>query len=212
MELVQERIQTQESITTKEAQEHNAQIKERYRRLQNEVADQFNTEYTPTMQASVAETAHTVYAPTMNFTSTVAQNPTVTEFVRKELDSALFSTEKFERFQATEEVALSNVSPTLVTDVAQNTASSTVAETSYSLTTFAKLAMAIFAVVVVAMLTLVGINSSLIAQKNMQIEMLQERKIELLEKSEELQRRIADAISEESIREYALSQGMVPRG
>ena len=43
----------------------------------------------------------------------------------------------------------------------------------------------------------------------MQIRDLEMQRDELIEKSEEIQRRIQEATSEEAITEYALSQGMI---
>ena len=82
-------------------------------------------------------------------------------------------------------------------------------EAQYSLSSMAKIVMAAFACVIVAMMTLICVNTYAINQKRMRIEELETQKAELVERSQEIQRRIENATSEETIREYAESQGMV---
>ena len=69
--------------------------------------------------------------------------------------------------------------------------------------------MAIFATVVVMMLTLICVNTQIIQRKSMQLRNLEQQREELVNRNEEIQRRIENAQSEETIREYALSQGMI---
>ena len=85
-------------------------------------------------------------------------------------------------------------------------------EESYSLSSFAKLIMAAFTLAVVAMLTLACINTQTIQSKSIRLQNLEEKRQELLEKNEEIQRRIEEAKSDEVIREYATSQGMIQNG
>ena len=82
-------------------------------------------------------------------------------------------------------------------------------EVQYSLSNAAKTVIVTFAVAIVGMLTLIGVNTNAINQKRMNIEALETRKAELVEMSESGQERIQQATSEDTIREYAESQGMV---
>lgn len=196
-----------------EREVHNAQIKERYRQLQNAVADQFATS-TETNYQPVSNYAPTApaYAPIASSTPVMEQEPVVTEYVRTMDNSALFSAEKFDRVRSfeREEVTTAHIEPTLVADVTNEMTTQVV--DCYSLSPLAKLVMAVFAVVVVAMMTLICVNTYKIQQKNIRLQNLEEKREELMEKNEELQRRIEEARSEKTIREYAESQGMIQIG
>lgn len=203
MESVREKLQTQLS-ETEEAQRHNAMIQERYRRLQNAVADQFAEE----TQEHVAEKATNISVPEKTSlyispsnvnTAALEQTPRVTEYFSLS-SSPLFTTEKFERMQ-TEEV----MAPVEVAKPVQ--AVSTALQPQYALSSVAKVVMAVFTLVIVAMLTLICINTQLINQKTARIQELEERKEQLMGQYEELQERIELARSEETILEYAQSQG-----
>ena len=61
----------------------------------------------------------------------------------------------------------------------------------------------------VLMFSMVGINTQIIKNNAKQIKNLEKVRKQLMEKNEELQTRIEMAQSEETIREYALSQGMI---
>ena len=192
--------------------EHNAQISERYRMLQNAIEDQFAT---PTNNGVYQATAtyapsQTVFVPTFTApTQSVEQKPVVTEYVRTGVsDSAIFTAEKFDRFQSVEQ----NVAPAYVGETVSVIEEAVVVEESYSLSAFAKVVMAIFTLVVVAMLALACINTQTIEMKSIRLQNLEEKRQELMEKNEEIQRRIEEAKSEETIREYALSQGMIQNG
>lgn len=189
----------------KQAELHNAQINERYKRLQNAEADQF-------AQKTVDETAYTVRAsvltsnaPVLENTTITEQNPQITEFVHERVDAPVFTTEKFERTitaptaQAPIEIPMQ--APVYTASVAK--------QAQYSLSTMAKVVMAAFAAVVILMLTLICVNTQTIERKSLQIRNLEQQREELIEKNEEVQRRIQEAQSEEAITEYALSQGMI---
>ena len=203
MELVREKTFTNVDVNT-EAQQHNAMIKERYLRLQNAIADQL-AEDTHTNDERVSE-AYTVVAaeqslyisPSEARPGALEQAPQVTEYVAPATASAVFTTEKF------------NAMPTATVKPAQVTAVAT--EAHYSLTPFAKVAMAVFTFVIVAMLTMICVNTNLIRQKNIKIKNLEQKKEQLMEQNEEIQRRIEDMTTEEAIRSYAESQGMIWMG
>ena len=216
MELVLDRPTTTQSVETNEAQEHNALIKERYRKLQSTEADQFAT---PSHTANTYQTAtvnpqaSTVYAPMFGSTATVEQTPHVTEYVRH-MESTLFTTEKFEKVE--NEVSQETV-PTFVADVTTNAPAMTTAiapatREGYGLNSFAKFMLGVFAAVVVCTMTMICVNTAKIQQKTIRLRNLEEKRQELIEKNEEIERRIADAKSEETIRQYAESQGMVQLG
>ena len=79
----------------------------------------------------------------------------------------------------------------------------------YGISSYAKKILLTFGTVVTVMLAVIGINSQIIRQKNMRINQLEERRQELLEENAEIQARIEKAQSEETIRQYAESHGMV---
>lgn len=223
MELIRENTQTQLSSAELEREKHNAMIKERYKQLQNAEASQF-AEKTYTEEKRVAETAYAnVEAPekpalyispnnNMN-AATLEQMPKVTEYI-SQVASALFTPERFERMQSFEEeetvAHVATATPVIAPMPVQ--AAAVKVEAQYSLSSFAKMAMAVFTLVIVAMLTLICINTSIINQKAARIESLEQQKEQLLAESEAVQQRIAEAKSEETIREFAESQGMVQVG
>lgn len=210
MDLVLDERITQTTTTEQEARNHNAQIKERYRRLQSAEADQFASdisERTETRASVITPEAPVYTAPVTE------QAPTVTEFVTPREASAVFTTEKFERIQDMEQPATYAPVEIAHTPVQSPAAVATTAtEVGYSLSTFAKTVMAVFAMVVVAMLTLICINTHILNQKSVRLKNLEEKRDQLVEQNAELQERIEIAQSYETIRQYAESHGMVQAG
>ncbi len=205
MELVREEMQTQLSSAELEAQKHNAMIKERYRRLQNAEADQFAAvENAVRAETPVQEEPALYISPSAVNTAVLEQAPTVTEYISPTA-SALFTTEKFERMTAYEE-------PTVQAAPVIKTAAAVSTQAQYSLSPLAKAVMAVFTFVIVAMLTMICVNTHMLSQKRIKIKNLEEKKEQLVEQYEDIQRRIEAAQSEETIRDYALSQGMVQTG
>ena len=205
MEAVRERMNTQ-LTEIEEAQKHNAMINERYRRLQNAVADQFSND--TTAQETEKANAETVAEETPLYispsnTASLEQVPSVTEYVAPAA-AALFTTQKFEAIQSYE---TANATPVEFT--APVKATETAVEAHYSLTPLAKIVMAVFTFVIVAMLTLICVNTQIIRQKKIQLKNLEEKKEQLMEQSEEIQRRIEAARSEETIRQYAAENGLL---
>lgn len=203
MEAVRERMHTQ-LTEQEEAQKHNAMINERYLRLQNAVADQFSNETIAedtNVNAEAVVEEKPLYISPSNVAS-LEQVPSVTEYVAPTA-AALFTTQKFEAVQAYEQA---NATP--VEFAAPTKATETVEEVHYSLTPLAKIVMAVFTFVVVAMLTLICVNTHIIRQKKIQLKNLEQKKEQLMEQSEEIQRRIEAARSEEAIRQYALENGL----
>ncbi|MBE7077353.1 MAG: hypothetical protein E7377_01460 [Clostridiales bacterium] len=213
MDLLREHTQAQLSEVELEAQKHNAMIKERYRRLQNAVAEQLATEIREEETKNVAdvitpEKPSLYISPAAINTAVLEQTPQVTEYVSPAAD-ALFTTKKFENMQAYNETQAVSApvefaKPTVTAEA--------VKEVSYSLTPFAKVVMAIFTLVIVAMLTLICVNTQVIHRNNIRIKNLEEKKEQLMEEYQDIQERIEAAKSEETIRQYAESQGMVWAG
>ncbi len=171
----------------KEAELHNAQIAERYKRLQN----------AESMQFSEPSAATPVLTPTIEKT---VEEPQITHYTREKIDSPVFTTEKFERAETV-------IAPTQMQ--APIAVQSTAVAEQYSLSRMAKMVMAAFAAVVVFMLTLICVNTQIINRQSVRIRNLEEKRDELVERNEEIQARIELAQSEETIREYAISQGMI---
>lgn len=209
MELVLDQQTTKLTNEEIEAREHNAKIRERYRRLQNAEASQFAEETVAPRASMIAPEAPVYYSPVVDNVATVEQAPQITEYVREEIASSVFTTEKFNTLpeigeQAPVNAQMEEIAPTYV---APATVSATAAVAQYSLTAFAKIVMAAFAMVIIAMLSLIAVNSYSIKQKTIRLQNLEKQRQELVDQTEELQRRIDEARSEETIRAYAQEQG-----
>lgn len=200
MELVRER-QTIE-FTNVKAQQHNAQISERYRLLQSAEADQFS-------QVTYANEATARTAPTVEETPVLEQMPHVTDFVHESPVSPIFTAEKFESLMATPEVKEA-VETVVIPVIEQKAKEVTAVAEHYSLSNFAKFVIAAFAAIVIALLSLIAYNSQIIHQKRIQIDGLEARREQLLQEQQELEARIAMAQDEATILQWAESQGMVP--
>ena len=205
MELLREREELQVNTVDTAAQAHNAQIRERYRKLQNAEADQFaeSAQRAANEQAIVSERPAVYAAPVTDQVPVVEQTPVVTEFIHEKLEAPVFTTEKFERAEQ-KQTPVEVIQPTYVAPVTSVAVST---QTQYSLTPFAKMVMAAFTLIVVAMLTLICINTQIIRQKSVRLKNLEEQRQELMERSEEIQRDIENATSEDAIRAYAAAQG-----
>lgn len=210
-----------------EREQHNAAIKERYRKLFDAVEDQI----TPTQEENVT-TTYTPVAPSYTETHTrqsmpvetyvrettpvVEQAPEVKEYVPSPLAEPLFTTEKYEKIAnyygqkafAPVEVQAPVVVEAPVVEKA-TTVKATATTAQYSLTPMAKFAMALFTIVVVAMLVLIGINTRTIEQKTMQLNALETQKQELVQTRGEIQERIRQLQTEESILERAQAAGLI---
>ena len=218
MEVVREREAVQVTNAELEAQQHNAQISERYRRLQNAVADQFTSQtYTAPVQASVSTLERTTYATPVQDTPVVEQVPQVTDYVSESISSSVFTAEKFNSVEIGNETAMSvaTVAPTYIAPVVEQAPTTAVevgTQSQYALTPLAKVVMAVFAVVVVGMTSLIGVNSNIIEQKKMKIKNLEKQRQQLIEQHAEIQERIEIAQSEETILEWAKEQGLMQAG
>lgn len=210
-----ENERTQTLTQDREAELHNAGINERYRRLAAAEERQFGESNATetTVRASVLAPERPAFtAPIAENIPAIEQIPTVTEYVRTRVESPVFTTEKFGGI--TEEAPVAVQTPV---EMPTQTAAAAVAavavsqEAQYSLSRMAKIVMAAFATLVAVMLAVICINTQIISQKTLQLKALEAQRAELLEENAEIQNRIAQARSEEAIREYAKSQGMIER-
>jgi cell division protein FtsL len=134
--------------------------------------------------------------------------PQITQYVPKRAEMPVFTTEKFSAVEnRVEEMPVQAVQA--VQAPVEVYTSAAVQQEEYMLTGMAKKALAIFGATVVAMLSMICVNSYVIRQKTIRIQNLEQKKEQLLEANEEIQRRLEAAMSDETIAEYAQSQGMI---
>ena len=143
----------------------------------------------------------------MENTPAVEQAPVVTEYVRTYAESPVFTTEKFGA--VSEETPVAVQMPVEMPAQAPVQAVAVSVEAQYSLSHMAKMVLATFLAVVTVMLAVICVNTHLINQKTLQLQTLEARNAELVEENTAIQNRIAKARSEEAIRDYAISQGMI---
>ncbi len=199
-----ERVQTMNA--QKIAEEHNAMIKERYRRLQDAEAEQF---------ASLAENTYaqpraSVFAPAApSFVSApaVEQMPQVTEFVQARVEAPVFSNS----VQAEAVASVVAPAPVAPMQVAVYTPAQAAVEsqTEYSFSPVAKKVLMAVAATATIMLSIIGINSGIIKRNNVRLKNLREQEQTLAEENAELQARIEAATSEDTIMQYAQEHGMI---
>ena len=216
MGLVSEYQRTQLTNADVEAQKHNAQIRERYNRLLSAEADQLASEtyaQTPVseVRASVlASEAPVNVTPVTADTPVLEQVPQVTEFVREQVASSVFTTEKFERLQENNPVMNSavaeTIAPTYVAPVFQSAATAAVEVEQYSLSSFAKKVIAGVGAAVVALVSIIGLNTQIIGNKEAELRQLRSRQQELVNENARVQEEIEIATSEDTIRAWAQQQ------
>ncbi len=213
METLLEYERTQELTATREAELHNAGIKERYRRLRDAEERQFGETTTQETNATDYTVRASVLAPErpVETKPVDVQAPTVTEYVRTRVESPVFTTEKFNALPQETPVAM-QAPIEIPTAQAPASTAAIAREVQYSLSQMAKTVMAAVAAVVVMMLVAICINTHIINIKTAQLQALETRRAELTEQNAEIQNRIQKAKSEQSIREYAESQGMIENG
>ena len=191
---------------TQEEQErelHNAMIAEKYQEILGVVEGQIEKEpvfATTQIYAPVEE--KTNVTPSYSAPNT-QHTPHVTEYVPSNLAATLFTTETLDRIAP--QPAMTMAAPQSV--VKEEVLS--VTEPSYSLTPMAKAVMAIFATTVVVMLSMIGANTMTIKRKNLRLKNLEEKKQELMERNEEIQRYIQELQTEDSIIQRATDAGLL---
>jgi cell division protein FtsL len=193
---------------TQEDQEralHNSKINERYREILGTVEGQFGTEepemnVAPVLDAPIVETRPNAPA--------VEQTPRVTEYTPTGPAASLFTTETLDRMSS--QPVEDTFAPTVIMPQAVEAVAPVVEkEATYSLTPMAKVVMAVFAATVIIMLALIGVNSQTIQRKSIRLKNLEEKKQELVERNEEVQRYIAELQTEESILQRATEAGIL---
>ena len=193
------------TVTTEE-ERHNAMISERYRKLLNAIDDQYSSE-TPVVTQNAYAPVYTQEAPvSVDNTPTMEQVPQVTEYAPSQVAASVFTAEKFDRMAEADDFVSApavNEAPKTVVRAA------TAAQVSYSLTPLAKIVLEAFTVLVTLMLTFLGINSQIIQRKTLRLKNLEEKKQELMERTEEIQRYIAELQTEESILQRATEAGLI---
>ena len=185
-----------------QAQKHNDSINENFLKIKNLVHSQFDEDEvqdvaTETMEEPVVEETPLYISPSN--VAKLEQAPVVTEYAAP-MAASVFTSQTYE-------MARENVQPVEFTAPVQATAR--VVEVRYALTPLAKIAMAAVTCVVVGMLALIGVNSQMIRQKKVRLQNLEEKKQQLINEVDEIETRIAAAQSEETIRQYALENGIV---
>ena len=194
-----------------EREKHNAQIQERFRRLREAEELQFDGRASAQAQAPVSAPTYTYVAPVVNNTPVMEQTPTVKEYATPMMP--VFTTEKYANVATNAGTATLDMPKVEETAQMPTPVYSVVgamqAEESFSLTTRAKMVIGAVCATFVMMFSLVGINTQIIKNNAKQIKNLEKTRKQLIDQNEELQKRIQMAQSEESIREYALSQGMI---
>ena len=199
MNMLRERTELQK-LEAEKAQKHNESINENFLKIKNLVHAQFDEDEVQDVATEAVVEPVVEEAPLYISPSNVAkleQAPLVTEYASP-MAAALFTTQKYEMARENMEVHTAPVQAT-----------KHVVEASYALTPFAKVVMAAFTCVVVGMIALIGMNTQIIRQKKLRIQNLEEKKQQLVEQSQDIQRRIEAAQSEETIMQYALENGMV---
>ena len=197
---------------TQEDQEralHNSKINERYKEILGTVEGQFGKEETVTNTVQTyAPVLDTPTVETHSNAPAIEQTPRVTEYTPTGVAASLFTTETLDRIGA--KPVEDTFAPTVIMPQPVQVATPIMEkEATYSLTPMAKVVMAVFTAVVVIMLALIGVNSQTIQRKSLRLKNLEEKKQELIERNEEMQRYIADLQTEESIVERATQAGLL---
>jgi hypothetical protein len=207
MNMLRERTELQK-LEAEKAQKHNESINENFLKIQNYVRGQFDEEEVKAVSTEAVAEPVQEEAPLYISPSNVGkleQAPLVTEYASP-MAAALFTTQKYEIAQENMQV---HTAPAPVEFTAPVHETEKAVEVSYGLTPLAKIVMAAFTFVVVAMIAMICMNTQIIRQKSIRIKNLEEKKQQLVEQSQDIQRRIEAAQSEGTIRQYALEQGVV---
>ncbi len=205
-----ERVETMQA--QKVAQEHNAMIKERYRRLQDAEAEQFaNVTENNYAQQTPRAAVYAPEAPVYTNAPVLEQTPQITEFVHARVDSPVFTTEKFNAINAEAVSPVMTPAPVapMQVGVYAPAQAATAAETQYSFSAFAKKMLVAMAATATVMLSVIGINSGIIKRNAARLQDLERQEQTLISENEDLQKRIEDATSEETIMQFVQENGMI---
>lgn len=215
-----------DDLQTEEARRHNEQIRERYLRLQNEEDTQLAETFegaeaakaarqtaTPEFSAQafnvMQETKKTqeTQSHTVRFSAAENEREQIKSVPLTNSQKELFGAETFRRVVAASEYTAAQSVEQRVEKQVEETAASQ-AET-YSLTSAAKAIIAAFAALVVLMLTVIGINTRIMAAKGAELVALETQKAELVEESRALAERIEAETSDETIERWAVENGWI---
>lgn len=209
-----------EDLQTEEARRHNEQIRERYLRLQNAEETQLTETFEGAEEAKAARqaapsdfSAQTIDVP--KETQSHAVRFSAAENEREQIKSVpltnsqkeLFGAETFRRVVAASEYSAAQSIEQRVEKQIEETAAGQ--EETYSLTSAAKAIIAAFAALVVMMLTVIGINTRIMAAKGAELIALETQKAELVEESRALAERIEAETSDETIERWAVENGWI---
>jgi cell division protein FtsL len=204
-----------DEATDRAAQLHNAQLNANFKILLETENRQWEAikNNSARMSATLAPTRPVEQAApvqTQQYTK-VEQKPVVTEYTHTVPD--LFRSQTMEKVlsRSAAEIAMptAEVYTAPVNEVAPVETAAVEMEEQYGLSAFAKKILIAFCATVTVMTAIIGINSNIIRQKNININQLEQKRQELLEENAEIQARIERAQSEETIRQFAESHGMV---
>lgn len=187
-------------VVDREAQMHNSQISERYQRLKNAEEQQFAEFTQQTVYA-------TTYAPER---PAPVQQPQVPEYTHTRVDSPLFTVETLEKTLQRNEMAYAPAQVEVPAQQPVVEAAATVEmQPTYSLTSAAKKAIAAVAAAVTVMITMIGINSHMLATQASQIAAQEAMNAAARQELALIQEGISVATSEEAIAAWAMDHGMV---
>ncbi len=186
-------------VIDKEAELHNARINNMYTILQNAESEQLERlweEAKHAPQASVLAPEKPVEAP--------AEVPT---YEHTPVESDLFTPATLDR-TIERSVPLYPAYQPAPTEVAVEAEKE---EFAYSLTSMAKKAIAIFASAAAVMMTLICVNTHVINLRRAEIRELEQSNANARVAIAQLEEEIAEARSEETIREWALQVGLIEK-
>ncbi len=185
----------------REAELHNAQIKERYRILKDaedrQFAESFEREQSVRASVIAPERPATLETP--------IETPT---YSHERVDSSLFTTETLDR-AIRNNTPTASMMPIAPVEIQPSKVEAAVEETVFGLSSFAKTVAAVFCAVIVTMLTMICINTQIINEKAAKLAELEKQQRTLIQRSAKLQDQLEEATSDETIEEFALKYGLV---
>lgn len=183
----------------REAERHNALIKQRYELLKSASEDQINESV-----SSVDQNVTRAYSATLTPERPV-YTPTAPTYTHTRVDSPIFTPETLDK---TIGATATMVSPVEVA-APQAVETPATVQATFSLTRFAFAAMAAVVMVVALMLAAIGALSNISMQNSIKIRQLEDRKADLQAQISEVEEQIADVRSEEYIKAWAKENGFV---
>ena len=196
--LNEQKMNTATATDIREAELHNAQIRERYRLLRDAEERQFASfETEQNIRASVLTPERPAATP--------VETPT---FSHERVSSELFTTETLDRAIRNNTPAMP-MTPVAPVEIQPTNVQAVEQETVFGLSSFAKTVAAVFCAVIVTMLTMICINTQIINEKAAKLAELEKQQRTLVQRSVKLKEQIEDATSDETIEEFALKYGMV---